>query len=264
MKSVVFAIVILLVSTVAFAGGGPEGSTLNAGMAPAGGYTLSPAPNYTPSDSSVATERVTVQRVNTYKYWRPGDEIPIGEYLRTHKLSAENYSTLKTWFPQAVGSGQLDARDCNGKLILNQPPVHYITMCQSYYGVTAGTDWYVRVPRRELPAFQGSGSQGGLVLEPVPNPRPVCDTCQPAGTHQFGQEATVEDHDIAAVLLGLNRSHGEKKQETCDPLKPGDPRIPVPPPPGAAATWSPKPLNERGGLTSNPLPSHPRVADPVH
>lgn len=120
-----------------------------------------------PAYQASATQRVTVQRVARKDGLRPGDQPVIDQYLASYKakLSKENYNCLVEALPVEVGNGDIDARDCNGKLILNQIPQHYLDKRQDYGAVVTGTDWYANIPM--LPAFNPPASQGKLGFKPA-------------------------------------------------------------------------------------------------
>jgi len=151
------------------------------------------------------TQRITVQRVNTKAFWRDGDQAVIDNYLAQYKakLSKDNWLCLKDALPQMVGAGIIDARRQDGCLVLNQRPVHYIALWQTYCGVTTGTDWYVRVPvPPQIHAFTPFGSQGPLVLAEIPlcmeTPcAPV--VCKPVGALQFRSSEQYQESPIGGI-----------------------------------------------------------------
>lgn len=252
---------------------------LCAAVANAQNYTITSEGNgysIQPSLPKSSSGRVTVQKVNKYRFWREDDQRVIDVYLACHpKLSRDNKRCLAIALPQLVGAGIIDARK-NGCLVLNQEPRHYFAMIQVYYGMLNGLDWYVNVPAPEpcppLPEFTCEGSQGALQLGDVPDCQltpAVCPPTRPSGGYQFFRPGERRERTIGGVFFRPDKDC-EPKDETCGPGQP-----PPPPPPGGGGTkpggppTTPPPGGGTGGHGTggapwDPSPSHPRVADPVN
>lgn len=232
--------------------------------------------------------RLTVQRVNTKKFFRPSDQASIGSYLACYqnKLSNENYRCLADAMPQLVGAGIIDARDGYGRIILNQSPSHYFGMWQTYLGVM-NTNWYVDVPAppasKPLPVFTPGVRQDRLVLDPVPGcgmfeqPQPICATpCQRPGALQVSKPGEYQETPVGYFYQqDSERCNPEDAPATCDPngTPPDPPSVgaatgtgtggqPAAPPSGGNQPPA-QPTHNTGGASWDPSPSHPKVADPV-
>ena len=210
--------------------------------------------------TSTQFDRVTVQRVNTYKYWRPGDQKVIDAYLARYrgKLDKGNHDNLVGMLPQLVGSGQLDARDKYDNLILDQRPVELIRMGQGYCGVISGTDWYVDILRSaELPQFTCGGTREPLVLDDIPVLTAMpCVYASPGAMRIFHPGDRQENPIGSAWKLWIKVPQTCLSGETCNDV--GSPKPPNKPP----AQGQPTPVDHgTGGAPWDPTLTNPHIAD---
>lgn len=256
---------------------------------------------------SASSQRLIVQRVNSYRHWFNYDSVEVNSYLDSHKKdlmkrdpSGRNYNALRVGLPQIIGNGTIDARNQNGRLILNQSTSHYLALIQSYYGVTEGTDWYVNVPiqpiqKLEFPAFNG-GSIPDLTLQecqPIEKPKEREKSLCVAPQQPNGAIAIFHpgDRQESAIAYGT-KTWTKVPQPKCivkPPVKPGetcDPNgTPPPKPPTSAPVGNPSGINPGGppasggpppptgaqapvkignpSVTWGPTPTHPKVAPRV-
>lgn len=123
------------------------------------------------------------------------------------------------------------------------------------------------------------------VLEPWPLPLELAKSGYYHGEKARWESRGRMDIDLSYYKFKKDQVRQKKKElETCDPLQPGDPRIPNPPGPGSTNVignpsggifnppptdpYQPPPANPMGhgtgGMPWDPSPTNPHVADPVN
>lgn len=239
---------------------------------------------------SIATSKVTVQRVAQLRVLEWWEEDAFPRFRRVYP-TASGSAERAHFLVQIDQSHVQKIYDKCGRLIggkLNRKPADYDADYQTFTQLYNRTDWYVNVPRQELPPFQAgapnaplSGLNLSLDIESAPAPRAV------SGAYRFGSEASASEVTVAAV--GFVHREDQPRQKEPKPCPKPEPKPvpcppapkPVPPPPTPCPTPAPAdstnpqriptppgPLSPQvndgvGHNSWDPSPSHPHVADPV-
>lgn len=232
------------------------------------------------SSQSFATTKVTVQRVAQPRQLSAAETASIDAYMVAHRtMSAQNARSLRAALLFLTAMNQ-------SHFPLTRTPAQYLADYQTFTQMYNRTDWYVNIPEeRKLPPFEAGTPIAllpGMSLNLDIGYTPVPCARERPGAYKFGTEGS--NSEVPVAVVGFTRRDNPKPRicepktpGTCDPLLPGDPRIPVPPPgnSGVFPTYPPDtgghstaplpaPTHGTGGQAWDPSPSHPHVADPVN
>lgn len=244
--------------------------------------------------TSSTTTRLTVQKKAHPKPLTSSQSIAIEAYLKKHydKNSQANREALRGALTFLLGINQ-------SHLPLNRQANDYLADKQTYDQAMKHTDFYVNVPG--LPAFNGGGAQGPLVLDGVPQVEKTVSASYPAqlpGAMNISHLGDRQETPIASVTRSWKQIPNRPVEKVCPPGPPppkppvvgptcdpdgtppdkppvigpiGDPSGPNPGgppapggPPPPSGDQGPVIIGGGGVVPWNPPPTHPRVADPVN